>query len=63
MAVELATEVLFRDSNQVVKCMARNRPLKAHKSTDFLSVPMSSRLDSPRPKTTGVIRTTVHISR
>ena len=63
MAVELATEVWFSDSNHAVKCRARNTPLAPHSRTVFLSVSLSSRLQSFRPKTTGVISATVHIRR
>ena len=62
IAVELATEVMVRDSNHEVKCRARNRPLAAHSSTVLLLAPISSCLHSFFPKTTGVISTTVHAS-
>ena len=63
MAVELATEVWFNDSNHAVKCSARNTPLAPHSKTVLLSVSISSRLQSFRPKTTGVIRATVQSRR
>ena len=47
IAVELATEVLFSDSNHVVKCSARKIPLTAHSATVFRSAAASS-CRSPR---------------
>ena len=63
IAVELATDVWFNDSNQDVKCSARKIPLTAQSATVFLSDPASSRLISFFHNTTGVISATVQSSR
>ena len=63
MVVELATEVCCRDSNQVAKWAARNRPLRMLSRSSFLPIVKSSCRTDAFPKTAGVMSTTVHSSR
>ena len=63
IAVELATDVWFRDSNHAVKCRARKIPLTAHRTTVRRSAAASSLRKFRLPNTMGSISATVHNSR
>lgn len=59
MVVELATEVMLRDSNQVTKWKARKTPLAAQSARSFPEMEASSARCSRFPNVMGSIRRTV----
>ena len=61
--VELAMDVLLRDSNHTTKCMARNRPERPQKARSFPFKESSSFLVSLLEKISGVSKSTVQPSR
>ena len=63
MAVELATEVCFNDSNHSTKCTARKMPLAIHIISSFLRTRSSSFLQDALPHTTGESSSTVQSRR